>query len=143
MLEKTIRYHSRYELPQNLTDREKQFCQIIRDADKIDIFRANYTTGMETIYNTTTEELKNASITPEVYEAFQEKHTVLRTLNKTIIDHLIAHLSLYYGLIYPESKKMAVEQGYLWKMANFHSDNPETEMILEEIRNEQEQEWQP
>ena len=45
MIEKAIRCHNRYRLPEDLTERELLFCQIIRDADKVDIFRANYEAG--------------------------------------------------------------------------------------------------
>ena len=98
-------------------------------------------TPMEDIYNTTTSVLKNAAITPAVYQAFEEHHTVLRSLKQTVVDNLIGHLSLYYGLVFPESKRMVVEQGYLWKLANFHSDNPKTERILNEIRSTHRNEW--
>lgn len=141
ILEKAIRYHNCYELPDNLTDKELLFCNIIRDGDKVDIYRANYETGMEDIYNTTTKALKTSDISPEVFKAFSEGHTVLRSLNKTILDNLVGHLSLYYGLVFPRSKEMAVEQGYLWKLANFHSDNPDTEAIMEMIRKDHKDEW--
>ncbi|MDD3219499.1 MAG: HD domain-containing protein [Lachnospiraceae bacterium] len=135
LMEMAIRCHNRYEIPVNLNNREKLFAQVIRDADKIDIFRANYETGMENIYNVTSEELKQASVTPAVYEAFLEGHTVLRSLKKTPVDHLIGHLSLFFGLVYPESQMMVMEQGYMWKLACFKSDNSSTIEILENIRN--------
>ena len=136
MIEKAIRCHNMYRLPEDLSEREILFCQIIRDADKIDIFRANYITGMEDIYNVTTEDLEQAEITPEVYDAFMEGHAVLRELKKTPADHLVGHLSLVSELVYPESYKMVWEQGYMWKLAEFHSKNPETEELLEKIRAE-------
>lgn len=141
LIDTAIRLHNVYELPDVLTERELLFCQIIRDADKIDIYRANLMTPMEDIYNTTTSVLKNAAITPAVYQALEEHHTVLRSLKQTVVDNLIGHLSLYYGLVFPESKRMVVEQGYLWKLANFHSDNPKTERILNEIRSTHRNEW--
>ena len=42
------------------------FCNILRDADKVDIFRVNVDTPAEDIYNVTTEELKNSQVSPEV-----------------------------------------------------------------------------
>ena len=134
LVEKAVRYHSRYRLPENLTEREKVFCQMIRDADKVDIFRANYETGMEAIYNVTAEELKVSPITPEVFEAFMEGHAVLRSLKKASLDHLVGHLALSFELVYPESRKIAQEQGYLWKLAQFESENPDTEEKMIQIR---------
>ena len=68
LLEKAIRLHSLYRLPGDLSERELLFCQLIRDADKIDIYRANYETGLHVIYHVTKEELLNSEITPEVYQ---------------------------------------------------------------------------
>ena len=58
------------------------FCNIIRDADKIDIFKVNIDTPVEEIYNVTTKDLKNSEITPEVMQAFDERHAVLRSLKR-------------------------------------------------------------
>lgn len=134
MIELAIRCHNRYRIPENLSERETMFCNIIRDADKIDIWRANYETGMEAIYNVTTQELKECEITPEVYAAFLEKHAVLRSLKRTPIDHLVGHLSLYWELVFPESRVMAKEQGYLMKLSSFESENPQTQQLLERMR---------
>lgn len=134
LLEKTIRCHSRYRLPENLNERERLFGNIIRDADKADIFRANYETGMEQIYNVTAEDLKNSSITPEVFDAFMEGHAVLRKLKKAPIDHLVGHLSLSFELVYEETRKIVKEQGYLKKLAEYASANPETLRMLELMR---------
>ena len=134
LIECAIRNHSCYRLPENLTEREKIFCDLIRDADKVDIFRANYETGMDKIYNVTMEELKTSPITPEVFEAFMEGHSVLRSLKKHCIDHLAGHLALSFELNYEESRKLVKEQGYLKKLADFASENPETQKLLQVMR---------
>lgn len=134
LMEKAVRYHSRYRVPENLTEREQMFCDIIRDADKADIFRANFETGMEDIYNVTTEELKNSPVTPEVFEAFMEGHAVLRSLKKHPIDHLVGHLSLSFELVYQESRTIVKEQGYLKKLADFESDHAETAELFVQMR---------
>ena len=46
LLETAIRCHNVYRLPESLTERDKMFCQILRDADKIDILRVNRETQM-------------------------------------------------------------------------------------------------
>ena len=91
---------------------------------------------MEDIYNTTTEELRNASVTPEVLQAFHERHAVLRALKKTPVDHIVRHISLYYELVYEKSRQLAFEQGYLWKLCEFTSENVQTQKVFEEIRSQ-------
>ena len=139
LIETARRYHSRYRLPEGLSERERMFCDIIRDADKADIFRANFETGMEDIYNVTTEELKNSPVTPEVFEAFMEGHAVLRSLKKHPIDHLVGHLSLSFELVYQESRKIVKEQGFLKKLAEFESDNAGTAELFVKMREQLEQ----
>lgn len=134
ILYKAIRYHSSYRIPDELTKQEKMYCDILRDADKIDIFRVNLETPMEEIYNTTTEELYHSQVTPEVLQAFMEHHAVLRSLKKTPVDNVVGHISLFYELVYPRSREMALEQGHLKRLSQFESHCPETQACFEKIR---------
>ena len=59
LLELAIRQHNKYRVKEGLTDKELMFCNILRDADKVDIFKVNADIPMEIIYDVTTEELKS------------------------------------------------------------------------------------
>lgn len=128
--------HSAYRVEEGLTDRVKMFCNIIRDADKIDILKVNYDVTLEVIYDVTTEELKNSGVTDEVMKAFMEHHAVLRSLKKTPIDNLVGHAALVFELIYNESFKIVKEQGYIEKMLSYVSDNQDTVKKFEIMRND-------
>lgn len=134
VIELAIRSHSAYRLPEGISAREKMFCNILRDADKIDIFRVNIDTSPEEIYNVTTEELKNSAVSPEVMQCFEEEHAVLRSLKKTAIDNYAAHMALTFELVYPKSRQLVEEQGYLAQMLEFKSDNDRTNEQLRQIR---------
>jgi putative nucleotidyltransferase with HDIG domain len=54
LLRTALEWHSAFRLPEALDDRTRLFCQILRDADKIDILRVNVETPMEEIYNVST-----------------------------------------------------------------------------------------
>lgn len=126
LLELSIRSHSSYRLPENLTREEQMYCNLLRDADKVDIFRVNYDTRMEDIYNVTLKELKQAAVSPAVKQCFYNRTAVLRSLKQTAIDHLAGHICLYFELVYPASRSFAREQGYLDKLLEFQSDHPDT-----------------
>lgn len=134
LVELAIRQHNTYRLPETLTEREATFCKLIRDADKIDIFKVNIDTPMEEIYDVTTEEIKNGQITDEVLAAFDEEHCILKSIRKSAVDHLVGHISLAYELEFPISLKLAVDQGYIMQMMNFKSDNEKTNQQMEHIR---------
>lgn len=126
ILKTAIFNHSAYRIEEGLSERVVMFCNIIRDADKIDILKVNYDVKLEVIYDVTTEALKNSEVTDEVMTAFMEHHAVLRSLKKTPIDNLVGHAALVFELVYNESFKIVKEQGYLKKMLSFKSDNKET-----------------
>ena len=126
ILERSIRSHSAYRLGPDLTGTEIVYCNILRDADKIDIFRVNCDTPLEEIYNVTAEDLKTAGVSEEVRDCFRRRTAVLRNLRKTAIDYVVAHLCLTFELVYPISREIAREQGYVDRLLNFQSENPET-----------------
>lgn len=126
LIECAVRYHSLYRLPEGLDEREMMFCDIIRDADKVDILRVNVEFAPEDIYNVSSEILRNDEVTPEVMQSFFEEHATLRSLKKTAVDHLAGHISLIYELVYHYSVKVMAEQGFLEKMLDFKSENPHT-----------------
>ena len=99
LLHIAVKSHNLFKIPSNLSERETLFCNILRDADKVDIFRVNVEFPLEEIYNVTTKDLKNAIITHEVMQSFYEEHATLRSFKKTSIDNLAGHISLIYELI--------------------------------------------
>ncbi len=133
LLENVIRTHSLFRLPSSFDERTLLFCNILRDADKIDIFRVNIETPPEEIYNVTTEDLKNSEISPEVMNSFYEEHATLRDFKKTSADNLAGHVSLVYELVFPYSLQETYRQGFLTKLMAFKSDNPNTKKQFEII----------
>ena len=140
LLRTAVAWHSAYRLPEGLDDRTLQFCQILRDADKIDILRVNVEVPMEEIYNVTTEGLRQSPVTPAVLQAFYEHHCVLRALKQYPADNAVGHYSLVFELCYPESLRAVAEQGCLWKLLNFPTDNPDTAAAFAALRAEM-QRW--
>ena len=134
LLERSIRCHNMYRLPEGLSDRETSSCQILRDADKIDILRVIGDTPLEDIYGLSTEKLRTAPVSEEVKSCFCKKTSVLRSLKRTPIDHLVGHICLIFDLAYPVSREIIAEQGYLLRLLSFPSDNPDTRAWFEYMR---------
>lgn len=134
LLEKAVRCHSAYRIPEDYSEREKKFANLLRDADKIDILKVNIIVPLEEIYNVTTYDLKHCKVTAAVMQAFYEEHAVLRSLKKTPVDNVVGHISLVYELVYPISCKIMCEQGYLDKLMAFQSELAETNEQFDRIR---------
>lgn len=135
LIEKAIRLHNIFILPSGLSERELLFCNILRDADKIDILKVNCDIPREEIYDKPAEEIALESISPLVYEDAVNCRNVDRKNVTTVVDSLVTQISFVYGLIFPESYRLTVKQGYLDRLLEFKSKNPDTNQKLIEIRN--------
>ena len=134
LIKNVIDCHNAYKIPETFSKRTTVFSNILRDADKIDIFKVNIIVPIEEIYNVTREEIHNSVVTQEVLDNLKRKDTVLRKLKKSAVDNIVGHISLIFGLVYDESIKITVEQGYLEKLMEFKSKNQITNKQFEEIR---------
>lgn len=126
--------HSAYRLPANLDDNLLLYCNLLRDADKIDIMKVNVEESLENIYNVTAEEIARAEVSEAVMQAFLEKHAINHALKKTVIDHSVGHASLAFELVYPISVRIVKEQGYLQKVLGYVSENEKTRAQYEILR---------
>lgn len=124
VMRKAVLYHNDYELPNDLTEREKLFCIIIRDADKLDIFRNVIENGHENVYGCSLEELLKCDISPDIEKAFYEHRTAEYPKRVTKADYLMAHIALYFGLEAEPSRQSAKEMGYLKKMMDIEFVDP-------------------
>ncbi|MBQ4282588.1 MAG: HAD-IA family hydrolase [Lachnospira sp.] len=134
IVELAIRQHNAYRLPEDLSEREWLFSNILRDADKIDILKVCVEEPVEAVFMCSEEELYNSDITEEVMDAFFEGKAVLKSIRKTAIDKLVGHISLVNELVYPESIVIVKEQGYLDRMLNFPTKNDGAREKLARIR---------
>jgi putative nucleotidyltransferase with HDIG domain len=130
LIQASIFYHNAYRLPKNLEQETKFFCDLLRDADKIDILKVSVDIPLQTIYDVSDSQMKQAVITPEVMENFFEHHAINHKLKKSPIDHIIGHISLVFELVYPISLTIVEEQGYLRQMLNFQTENATTQKQL-------------
>ncbi len=136
MLETVIRQHNKFRIDESVTGKTLVFCNILRDADKVDILRVNIETPMEEIYNVSKEEFMTARVTEKVMEQVREHHAVFRDVMETPVDHLIGHIALTFELVYPKSRELAKQQGYLQKMFEFPLENEDSLKALAETRKE-------
>lgn len=134
LIRDVIDCHNDYRIPKELSERIVMFSNILRDADKVDIFKVNTIVPLETIYNVTQNEILNSEISPAVFNSFKYKDTILRKLKKTAADTLVGQISLVFGLVYDESIRITAEQGYLEKLMNFKFHNKDTQKKLEQMR---------
>lgn len=126
LMDVAIRNHSAYRIAEGLTAEERAYCNILRDADKVDIFRVLCDTPPEEIYDVSSEELRSAEVSPAVKQCFLDRTAVLREKRRTSIDKIVGHVCLTFELVYPVSRQIAMAQGYVNRLLSFESANAET-----------------
>lgn len=118
-LEEVIRaavgFHSDYRLPEDLDVRARALCDVVRDADKLDILRVASTDTVETVLNATEDELLVSAVSPAIEDAFFEHRTACYSERITPVDYLVNLACFAYELVYPASLEIADEQEYLYR----------------------------
>lgn len=134
IIEKAIENHSKYILDETgMTDIEILHCKIIRDADKIDSFRAKTVDDIYTMANITREDIENSKVTEKVYNAFKEHKTILSKDRQTGLDIWVSYIAFIYGLEFKGSYELIKEKDYLNKLLNrfeYKDDN----LTMEELK---------
>lgn len=114
-----IANHSKYNLDESdMTDKEILHSKIIRDADKIDSFRAKATDNIYTMANITEKDIKYSKITDKIYDDFINEQTILSKDRKTGIDIWISYIAFIFGLEFKSSLKLIKEKDYINKLFN-------------------------
>lgn len=106
-----IRAHNKLKIPEGLPEKIKIYANILRDADKTDIFRVL----TEPPYDK--KDLANLTVRDEILLCVREHRCVPRAaVEVNALEALLAQCSMSFEIVYPETKKIITEQGYLKKL---------------------------
>ncbi len=133
-----IRNHNKNRIQENLSKKEILFCNILRDADKIDIFRLATTTYWKNEF----KQIEYGKINEDMLNEFCNHRTIdiSKFPEKTQIDKLIKILALIYDLNYKKSFEILSEHNYFNKIIerfNFYKEETNEKMkIVKKIGND-------
>ena len=111
-----VAHHSDFRLPGDLDARTRAFCDLVRDADKLDILRVACQDTVETVIGADEEALLASGISPAIEDAFFEHRTASYADRVTPVDYLVNLACVAYELAYPASLEIADEEGYLYQL---------------------------
>lgn len=135
IIKKAIGNHSKYILDENgLTEKEILHCKIIRDADKIDSFRAKAVDDIYTMANVTEDDIKYSLVTDKVYNDFMDEKTILSKDRKTAIDIWVSYIAFVFGLEFNSSLRCIYENDYINILFNRFEYKKDNE-TMEQLRN--------
>ena len=119
IIEKAIANHSKYILDEkNMTDTEVLHCKIIRDADKLDTFRAKTVEDINIMANISKEDIENSKVTEKVYNAFMDHKTIFSKDRQTGLDIWVSYIAFIFGLEFKGSYEIVNQKDYLNKLFN-------------------------
>lgn len=109
--------HNRDKIENNLDERTKLHCKIVRDADKIDIFNVLINDSIEAAYNgCTPKEMSESVLTDKIYNQFVENKCIEYKDRKTNADIVVGHVSYVYDFNFNIGLKIIKEQNYIERL---------------------------
>ena len=141
--ETAIRLHNKLELPGDLDETTALYCKILRDADKVDIFRVLTEPPYDERNHRIVE--NSADMSParsDVMQCVHEHRCVPRRSDFTPFEALISQCCMGFELEFPESVKIVREQGYLEQLMNLDVVNAGMAEQLKTLRVEMERAWE-
>ena len=114
IIETAIRAHNKLILPPGLDDRTRKFCDLLRDADKVDIFRVVSEASFATRVGSGVSHFSEADeASPAVMDCVYRHCCVPRDIRLSRFDGHLSHCCMAFELVYNESRRMAARQGWL------------------------------
>lgn len=113
IIERAVALHSDFRLPSGLSARERLFCTITRDADKVDILRVFNQSSCEAVLGIDPSEFSRGEISDVAFEALGECRCLARDERPGSLDGLVGAVCLAFELELPASRKALGDRGYL------------------------------
>ena len=133
IIELSIRQHNKLSLPDSLSDKERMFCDILRDSDKVDIFRVFCEIPLE-LKKTMLEDGDISPASEEVMQCVREHRCVSRPSIRTAFEAHISRCAMVFELVYPKSRELATSQGFLDQILSYEPHSEEQKTQMEELR---------
>lgn len=111
-----VALHSSWRLPQDLDARTRRLCELLRDADKVDILKVNCTCPVEDIYGFPERTLLESELSQEAASWFWQHSTIPRAARRYPADILLGHVCFAWEMAFPQSLAITAEQGCVFRM---------------------------
>lgn len=114
LVEPVIRQHNKLNLPQALDARTRRFAELLRDADKADIFRVIASIPFEQrIGSSRASFADTGEASPEVMDCVLAHRCVPKELRRSHFEGRISHCCMAFELVFDISRRIVKEEGWL------------------------------
>lgn len=135
ILIKAIRNHNKYKIQEKLNEQELLHAKIIRDADKLDIFKIIIKANIEDTSWFKSKNIEEEKLNEKMYEDFINKKPILYENMKNSVDQIVTWIAYIYDLNFPISLKIVKDNEYINKLVQKINYKDElTKERMEQIR---------
>ena len=146
MCETAIRLHNKLVLPDDLDTATLMYSNVLRDADKTDIFRVltepPYDERNERIIQCSQESRTATPARADVMRCVREHRCVPKTFERTDFESLISQCCMGFELAYDASRGIVAGQGYLDRLMNLSVVDERMAEQLATLRIEMKDAWE-
>lgn len=130
IIKKAIKNHNKYKIEENLSYEEEKFCDLIKDADKLDILYES----VEAFWNDVKEKIKYEEISKEVFEQFKNQKLIGNEKKFTYLDEVVGVISFIYDINFEETLKKIQKENYINLILDRFEYNEKAEKQIQEIK---------
>lgn len=116
LIREAVGQHSALRVDDRLDARTRLFCDLVRDADKIDILRVASESSVQTILGIDEHTFLDSGISDGARRAFAERRCVARSERTEPADFLVGLMGFIFELRFAASLRLVREQGYLYRI---------------------------
>lgn len=138
IIKKSIENHNKLFIEEGLDEKTLLFCKIIRDADKLDIYRAIKDEKMPAIFPNkanSEKDIEECNLSDNVYEAIINKKCINIIDRVTPLDYFVCVLAFTFDLNFSLSYEIVKQKNYINLLIDRFMFVDETKDKMENIRN--------
>lgn len=132
-----IYHHSDYKLENIKDSRTLFFCQLIRDADKLDNCRVKLEDSIEVMLNESGEQIGSEPICEKVWNSCLNYESVLLADRQEKIDYWVSYVAYFFDINFKESFQIIMENDFVSKTIHriiyTNSDTHQKMLFLEKL----------
>ncbi len=131
IIKTAILNHNKGKIEKDVDEYSLKFCKVIRDADKLDIFRVLLTEDFKDAYEK--EDISEELVTDEVINEFVNNRYIVYKNRKTCADIMISHIAYVFDFNFDYCLKIIKDEKYIEKLikkANFKNKETISKMNM-------------
>ena len=134
LIKTAVETHSDYRLPEGLDERTRTLCDVLRDADKVDIIKVCCLLPIEDVYGVSEADLLASEVSPACVDVFYEHRCLPGRMRVHPADKMVSTVCFAWELVYPASLEAVRKEGYLLRILSRSWENPETQRTFDAMR---------